>query len=131
MKGRVAAMCALLELTDPLKHALFLPSLSSLQPAHVPKSKPGQPKGETLTRALPRSLPEAGLPRLDLRIVSGGVLHVAFLDQPNTQETPGVRRKPEHCPVRLRFPNVGRLNAFANPPRGWGRRSIMNVAYSR
>ena len=63
MKGRVAAMCALLELTDPLKHALFLPSLSSLQPAHVPKSKPGQPKGETLTRALPRSLPEAGLPR--------------------------------------------------------------------
>ena len=63
MKGRVAAMCALLELTDPLKHTPFLPSFSSLQPAHVPKSETGQPKGETLTRALPRSLPEAGLPR--------------------------------------------------------------------
>lgn len=63
MKSRVAATCAVLELTDPLQCAPFLPSLSSLQPAHVPKSELGQPKGETLTRALPRSLPEAALPR--------------------------------------------------------------------
>ena len=63
MKNRVAATCALLELTDPLQCALFLPSLSSLQPAHVTKSELGQPKGKTLTRALPRSLPEAVLPR--------------------------------------------------------------------
>lgn len=67
---------------------------------------------------------------IDLGIVSGGVLHVAFLDHPNTQEAPGVRRKSERCPGRLRFPNeVDSMDLQSHPVVG-GTEAIMNVAHS-
>lgn len=76
----------------PLERSCFCPA-SHPSAAHVPKSELGQPKGKHLLRHFPEAFQRLGFRGVDLGIVSGGVLHVAFLDHPNTQETPGVRKE--------------------------------------
>lgn len=100
-------MCPLGAYRPTERSPCFCPASSSSPPClHVPKSeRVGQPCWETLTQALPRSLPEAGLPRHRSGHSVWRCSARSIPDHPNTQETPGVRRKPERCPVRLRFPN--------------------------
>lgn len=108
----------------------FCPASHPSSPPTSPSQSWANPRGKHLLRHFPEAFQRLGFRGVDLGIVSGGVLHVAFLDHPNTQETPGVRRKSERCPVRLRFPNeVDSMDLQSHPVVG-GTEAIMNVAHS-
>ena len=107
----------------------FFPASHPSSPPTSPSQSWANPRGRHLLGHFPEAFQRLRFRGVELGIVSGGVLYVAFLDHPNTQETPAMRRKSERCPVRLRFPSVGRANGLASPSRGWGHRSIMNVAH--